>query len=364
MRKIGMNRKLLTLVLALSVGFAMAWGRRPARAEECFIMSVDSLDMSMLNNNDYVARYLSADTLGLRVEKFISDSNELAAPVRLTLVQMDTQNLIYDKFYGYMGGTFDSGVIYLPYAGNATIPYLVTLTIADWVYAIPFMRLEPRLKDNRACTYGVRMRDFNPGLTDDWLMGTMVDLDDLRAQGGMSVPVYASDAFVVGEAALSLRENGLTVTLAFYASAEVELYGYHLYCVRDVGNLLTADPARMAERSYGAGEVIDVTGASTVLIYLSMSLSYNSAGLPSGGYDPGSSDARRQLALWERNLLQSSEYGYPEDEPAEVAEPAEPEWPEQSDVTEWPPAGAEEIRWEEAAQHEPADEPEDGDTVP
>ena len=357
MRTKGMNKRLLILVLAMSIGFAAVWNICSVKAEECFVISVDSLDMSMLNNNDYVARHLSADAPGLRVRKFISDSNELAAPVRLTLVQMDTQTLIYDKNYGYLGGTFDSGTIYLPYVGNYTVPYLVTLSIADWVYAMPFMRLEPRMKDNRACTYGVRMRDFNPSLTDDWLMGTMVDIDELRVQGSMSVPVYASNAFVVGEAALSLRGNCLTVTLAFYTNAEVELNSFNLFCVRQVGNLLTAEPASMAERRYGIGEAIDIEGAGTVLIYLPMSLSYNSAGLLSYGYDIGSPNSQRQLILWDRNLLQGWEDRLPEVEPdrAEWMEP--PEDPESS----W--AEGDEIWWEGEVQNEPADSTEDWEAI-
>ena len=344
-----MNRKLLILVLALSIGFAAPWSTSPAKAEECFVISVDSLDMSILNNNDYVARYLSADTPGLRVQKFISDSNELAAPVRLTLVQMDTQTLIYDKNYGYLGGAFDSGIIYLPYVGNYTVPYLVTLSIADWVFAMPFMRLEPRMKDNRACTYGVRMRDFDPGLTGDWLMGTMVDVGELRAQGIMSVPVYASNAFIVGEASLSLQGNGLTVTLAFYANAEVELNSFQLYCVTQVGNLFTAEPAGMTERKYGIGETIDLAGADTVLIYLPMSLSYNSAGLPSYGYDIGSSNSRRQLDLWNRNLRQGWQDSLPEEAPDQ------PGWMELPDDPE--------SHWTEGdgGYSEPAGSPEDGE---
>ncbi|MEG0269400.1 MAG: hypothetical protein RR821_04035, partial [Clostridia bacterium] len=77
----------------------------------------------------------------------------------------------------------DSGVIYLPYVDNRTIPYLITLTAGDTTYAMPFMHLRPRLEYNGACTYGVRMQDFDSTLAMDWLMGTMLDLNALRTHG-------------------------------------------------------------------------------------------------------------------------------------------------------------------------------------
>ena len=138
----------------------LVWAAVPSLAEDCFTIDVDALDMNSLNSDDYVAQYLSASAQGVRVKKYISNSSELAAPVRLTLMQMDSQTLLFDKDYGLQSGTFDSGVIYLPYVADRTIPYLVTLTIGDYVYAMPFMHQQARLIANNACTYGVRLNDL------------------------------------------------------------------------------------------------------------------------------------------------------------------------------------------------------------
>ena len=64
--------------------------------------------------------------------------------------------MVFDKSYGYVSGTFDSGDIYLPYVDNNTIPYIVTLGIEDWTYALPFMQLRSRLAYNSGCTYGLQ----------------------------------------------------------------------------------------------------------------------------------------------------------------------------------------------------------------
>ncbi len=113
-----------------------------ASADDCFTLNVDRLDMSRLNSNDYVQRHLTAQAQGISVVKYISDSSELAAQVRLTLVRMDNQSLIFDKAYGYVSGVFDSGVIYLPYDSSSTVPYMVTLYVGDTVYAMPFMHVQ------------------------------------------------------------------------------------------------------------------------------------------------------------------------------------------------------------------------------
>ena len=159
-----------------------------AMAEDCFTIDVDTLDLERLNSDDYVSVALSASTQGVRIRKYISHSSEIAASVRLTLTQMDTKTLLFDKNYGYQSGTFDSGVIYLPYVSGSTIPYLVTLYVGDYVYALPFMHLQRRMESNGASTAGVRLCDLDPAQSSDWLMGTMVDLGTCEGIAHKSKP--------------------------------------------------------------------------------------------------------------------------------------------------------------------------------
>lgn len=129
------------LAAALAVCCLLCAALCSCLAEDCFTIDIDLLDLDSLNSDAYVARELSASTQGVRVVKYISDSSELAAPIRLTLTQMDTGSILFDKDYGVQSHTFDSGVIYLPYAGDRTTPYLVKLTAGNYVYAMPFMQL-------------------------------------------------------------------------------------------------------------------------------------------------------------------------------------------------------------------------------
>lgn len=310
-----MKRKMISLLMALAFCLPVCAGVLSAQAEGCFVINVDELDMTALRSDDYVAQYLSSQAQGIRVQKYISNTSELTARVRLTIQQMDNGVLVYDKNYDYQSGIFDSGDIYLPYVDNRTIPYLVTLYVEDWVYAMPFMQLQPRLMYNGACTYGVRMRDYDPSLTQDWLMGTMVSLDDLRMQGSLSIPIVASNAYVVGQASVTASGDMLSVELAFDTSANVEVESYSIYCITDVTTLQTAEPKAMSQQPYGLGEAIDVSGVDSVLLYIPLTISYDSAGLATLGYDlAGDPALQYQLGLWYANMAGATTTEQPEQE--------------------------------------------------
>lgn len=260
-----------------------------ALAEDCFTIDVDTLDLDRLNSDDYVALALSASTQGVRIRKRISQSSEIAEAVRLTLTQMDTRTLLFDKNYGYQSGVFDSGVIYLPYVSGSTIPYLVTLYVGDYVYALPFMQLQRRMESNGACIAGVRLRDLDPAQSSDWLMGTMVDLNQLRREGSRTVEICASNSYVIGTAFIHLSGSDLGVDLHFSSSADVEVEDASLYVVTD--GLVLADA-----RSHHVNDWVDVSGAEYALVYVPMEISYDPAGLPAFRYDQAA--ARSQQQLW------------------------------------------------------------------
>ncbi len=319
-----------SMLRALSVVLSvlLLFSALPALAEECFVMDFDALDMARLHDADYLAQCLTSPARGLRVRKYISDSDELAARVRLTVTQADDGSLISDKDYGYQSGVFDSDTVYLPYVDNRTIPYIVTLYIEDWVYAAPFLCSQPRLNNNGGCLWGVRMRDYDASLTSDWQMGAMLDLDAMRAQGGVrSLPICASNLYVVGQATIWLDGDALTVSLAFDEGARVELHSAAVYCVRDVSALTTADPRSMPGPAYAPGDRADVSGARTVLLYVPMTLSYDPQGLPELSYDLGDPELQRELDLWRQARAGSEPEQNEQREWAE--EPQEPEWSEE-----------------------------------
>lgn len=282
----------------LTVFLAMQSFCPVALAEDYFTLDVDILNMDMLNSNDYVAKNLSAQTQGVCVQKYVSDSGELAQAVRLTLVQMDTQTLLFDKDYGYQSNTFVSDVIYLPYAGNRTVPYLVTLYVGNMVYAMPFMQLQPRLSYNGACTYGLRMSDL--GLSGDWLMASMLDLNELRFTGATVLDVCASNAYVIGQAVVMMENEAVAVELNLNPSVNAEVHALSLYVLPDC-SALTGDPAYAGYATHALGEWIDVSGAASALLYMPMQISYDPVGLNGFGYDLSGGYLQGQRMLWENN---------------------------------------------------------------
>ena len=261
----------------------------PALGEDCFSIDVDALDLSRLNSDDYVAIALSSSAQGIRVRKQLTSSSEVASAVRLTLQRMDTGALLFDKNYGYQSGSFDSGVIYLPYASSGAMPCLVTLYAGDYIYALPFMHLQRRMEANSACTAGVRLSDLDPAQSSDWLMGTMVDLSQLRRDGVLTVELCASNRSVIGAADISLNGSDLRISLRFSSSADVELTDADLYVITD-GHTLADTSAR------NLNEAVNVSGADYALIYLPMEVSYDPAGLPAFHYDKERS--RSAQLLW------------------------------------------------------------------
>ena len=261
----------------------------PALGEDCFSIDVDALDLSRLNSDDYVAIALSSSAQGIRVRKQLTSSSEVASAVRLTLQRMDTGALLFDKNYGYQSGSFDSGVIYLPYASSGAMPCLVTLYAGDYIYALPFMHLQPRLEHNGASTYGVRLRDLDPALGGDWLMGTMVDLTRLRQEGSRMVDICASNQYVIGTAEIHLSGSRLSVDLRFSSAAEVDVHASSLHVVTD-DRVLAQSPA------YDPSAMVDVGSARYALIYLPMEVSYQPTGLSI--FHPSAEESRHQRSLW------------------------------------------------------------------
>lgn len=334
-------KRVFVALVALVLAGAVFWVEpEPAWAEDCFVLDVDVVDMDSVRDSDYVANELSAQTQGIRVRKYISDSNELAARVRLTLTQMDTNTVVFDKYYDYQSGTFDSGVLYLPYVDNRTIPYVVTLYVEDWVYAVPFMQLQPRLHMNGGCTYGVRMEEYQQAFGGDWRMGTMIDLQALRGQGSQSIPICASNAYVVGQATVTLQQERLRVGLDFAPQANVEVHQASIYCITDV-NALTGWDALYMQPVYQIGQEIDVAGQNSALLYVPLIVSYDSAGLPALGYDLyGDYELQRQLSLWQQNSIEAAQPDWSEPMPTQD----DSAWPLPTQGEE-PPSGEETHIW-------------------
>lgn len=298
MRLTGLKKAALTvLVLCLLLVCSSAF----AGDTDFFTLNVDGLDLTLLNDDQYVMTNLSSSAPGLRILKEVSPSSELAQPVRLTLMQMDTRTLLMDKDYGYQSMTFDSGVLYLPYSSNYSTPYLITLYVGDMVYGIPYLQTQPRLSYNTGCTFGPRLRDLNPLLSYDWPMGTMLDLDALRQEGIQQVDICASNYYTIGRATLTVENNCLCVMPEFFSQANPEIHGLSIYLITDCASL-SCDPAYSDLPIHVPGEQIPLGDASTALLYMPLSISYDPVGLSTFSYDLYDPALQRQIGLWDQNV--------------------------------------------------------------
>lgn len=334
-------------MLSLALVLCLALGAAPARGDSVFRIDLDALDMSRVGTDAYVQQYLSAPVQTIRVSKYIGAGQESQASVRLTVLRADTKQTVYDKDYGLVYGTFESGDIYLPYAENGSMYYLVTLYLGQWIYALPFLQQMPRLYENGACSAGFRFSEASGGLSGDWLMGTMLDIEGLRQSGGVTqVPLCASNRYLLGYATVTLAEGRyLSVSLALDPNANAELVQYRLFLIADVASVATLSPYEMPQPSAELGQPVDVGDASTVLLYLPMSVSFDPALLGQYAYSASDPYTQYQLSLWETARSQA----YP---------PVEPVWSEPEATLEptWEPEVTMEPTWEPEMTTEPTQE--------
>lgn len=242
-------------------------------AAECLLIDADTLVSEAS---------LSSRMQGIRIQKTV----EPPAFVRLTIAQTDPVAVIFDKTYGERSGRFDSGDIYLPYTGKSATEYSVTLQVGDAALSFSYTSFQPRLEDNSAYTFG-------PRIGTDWPMATIVDL----SQAKTTVPICASNLYIIGQATFTVNGGMLTVSTSFAPSANAAV---HYQAVYLTGNPTSLHDNPLKQAAYAIGEAIDITGSQTALVYVPIKLSYDPFGLSSFVYDISDSQMQSQLSLLSR----------------------------------------------------------------
>ncbi len=278
-----------------------------ALAADAFVIQVDKLDMNRLNDSAYISENLSAATQYIR----LSCAMEGAAQVRLQVVRQDTGSVVMDKNYGQVSGTFRSGDIYLKFSGSSTIPYTITLTAGDKTYAFPFYRKLMVLKNNTACTFGVRIKNLDKGLTDAWTMATPLDLEEIAAlPGGVKrIDLCASNMYVIGTVTVRVRDGALRVSMQLAEDengdeSSFEISEQHLFLITSPSDWNSLDPRRLAEQEYKIGVDIlleeSLPDTKYVVMYLPVKLSYDPNGLHRFSYNlKENPELVRQLEIWD-----------------------------------------------------------------
>lgn len=278
-----------------------------ALAEDAFVIQADKLDMSQLSDSTYVKENLSAATQYIRINYALSGTSK----VWLKVTQTATGSVILDKYYGQMSGTFRSGDIYLKYSGSSTVQYTISLTVGQDTYTFPFYRRLMVLKNNTACSFGVRIKQLNKRLTDAWTMATPLDLNEIAAlPGGIKrIDLCASNMYVIGTVTVRIRDGKLRISLQLLEDEDAEESSYQiieqqLFLITSPSEWNTLDPQRLEENEYEIGVDIDLmeslSDVQYVVMYLPVKLTYDPNGLSRFEYnqkeDP---ELIHELEIWD-----------------------------------------------------------------
>ena len=273
-----------------------------ALAQDAFVIPADKLNLNKLNNSEYVNEHLSAGTQYIRVTYALGGEAE----VRLNVKRADTGSVVVDKDYGMVAGNFRSDDIYLKYSGSGTIPYTITLTINDETVSFPFYRRLMLLKNNTACTFGVRIKTLDHSLTDAWPMATPLDLEEIAALPGGTkrIDLCASNMYVIGTVSVRVREGALRVSMQLMDDTGYEIIDQHLYLIPSPSQWDTIDPKLTSLSEYETGVDIPIADnlpdTRYVVLYLPVKLTYDPNGLERFSYDPEKDpELIRELEIWD-----------------------------------------------------------------
>ena len=278
-----------------------------ALAQESFVIKADKLDMSKLTDDQYIAENLSAATQYIRITYALPGASQ----VRLKVTQTGTSNVVMDKNYGQVSGTFNSGDIYLKYSRSATIAYTVNLTVGDQTYTFPFHRKLMVLKNNSACTFGVRIKQLDKGLTDAWTMATPLDLQEIAAlPGGVKrINVCASNMYIIGTVSVRVKDGNLRVSLQLAEDStsdksKFEILDQRLFLITSPLEWNSVDPKRLTESEFQIGTDISLEerlpGVQYAVLYLPIKLTYDPNGLDRFSYNTKEdTELIRQLEIWD-----------------------------------------------------------------
>lgn len=288
------------LVLAASILLALG----ALAQDSVYVIQADKLDMTKLNDSDYVEENLSAATQYIRVTYALSGASQ----VKLSVVRADTGTVVLQKNYGQKSGLFKSDDIYLKYSGSGTVAYTITLSVNNTNYTFPFYRKLMVLKNNTACTFGVRIKSLDKSLTDAWTMATPLDLEAIAATPGgtQRINLCASNMYVIGTVSVRIRDGVLRVSMQLEdeEDGKFEIADQHLYLITSPAQWDTLDPKRTALPEYEIGVDIplseELSGVRYVVLYLPMKLTYDPNGLSRFGYDTKQDpELIQELTIWD-----------------------------------------------------------------
>lgn len=193
-------KKLLSLVTALAVlfTFPMAAMAQTRGNEPLHTVNLDqSGSETFATDNYFKARWITVTaTVGG------------PAAVELKIILEETGKEVYTRSYHDVNGAFTSPEIFLEYQKSATVPYRVELYVNDeLVKNVTIHRMLLELRNNTVTTRGIRFREYDSSITDEWMMFTPVDFSTISSDNGaMEIDLIGSNMYIVGK--LTILRNG------------------------------------------------------------------------------------------------------------------------------------------------------------
>ncbi len=127
-----------------------------------------------------------------------------------------------------------------------------------------------------ACSRGPRFRDERPKLTDEWYMYTPLDLS---REGSLTIPLVASNQYVIGSVLLSSQGGNVTVRYELDIQG-VNVRSEFLTFFSDLESVVTIEPSQLADWGFPLGKPLSIKkgllGDTSVLMYLSLLIDYDS----------------------------------------------------------------------------------------
>ncbi len=199
---------------------------------------------------------------------------------------------IYQRDYGTNDSPFYTDDIYLPMDGSE-ITYSITMTVGETTYAFAVTRKVGYLYDNMACTGGYPLSSISG--SGSWYMATILDVASLEG-GSMTVPVYASDWYLVGTATLSVSGGQLTVNASLNSGVVGSIDSATVYVAANALEAQTLGDRHFTGATGSLDRAIDLGGTGYAAVYVQMRVSFD----PSTATVSSPVTPNGQGSLWER----------------------------------------------------------------
>ena len=202
-------------------------------------------------------------------------------------------SLAWQCNYGERSSSFTTDDIYLKLQGSSTV-YQAVVSVGSTVYQFPIVREMARLRGNAACTAGYPLSTITG--SDTWQSATILHVSAMEGQK-ITVPIYASGAYVFGTATMTVKNGALTVSLALANGLDGSIDGAEVRVATDALTAQQLDSKRFNGLTGRTDAPIPLDNAAYAAVYVRMSVSFDPSTAATGIQMQPTQD---QTSLWQQ----------------------------------------------------------------